>query len=217
MEAYKIIEDILLKESIQPLSGGKKGVIVCDLDDTLLVAQNIFIHKLLPDGKVIKLTPDEYAKDPDKKNKTSGIKYSYEEFRDPEKVKNSIVTGLPIIKNLRIMDAYINSGYDFSILTARGLEDIISKSLKKFLMFRNSEGELKAIEEIMKRQLIFAINDETKVYSGVTDYEKKSEILKSLSKKYDKVVFIDDDKANIEAAKKLNIPNISVIQAWGKE
>ena len=216
MEAYKIIEDILLKESIQPLSGGKKGIIVCDLDDTLFTAQNIFIHKLLPDGKVIKLTPDEYAKDPDKKNKTSGIKYSYEEFRDPEKVKNSIVTGIPIIKNLKIMDSYIKAGYQIAILTARGLEDVVYKSLSKFLMFRDADGELKTVKDILARNMVNAISDETKVYKGTTDFEKKANVIKDLATKYDYVRFLDDDEKNLAAVKGLNLKNVQAIKAWGK-
>lgn len=215
MKVGNLINKLLNEAS--PLSKGKKGVIVCDLDDTLIVAQNIFIHKILPDGKIVKLTPDEYAKDPDKKNKTSGIKYSYEEFRDPEKVKNSIITGNPLIKNLKIMDSYINAGYDFSILTARGLEDIIHNSIEKFLMFRSPTGELKSIKEKLERDLIFAINDEAKIYPGMTDYGKKAEIIKKLSKTYDFVKFIDDDKSNLEAVRNLKLKNVTAIQAWGKD
>lgn len=219
MKAYTIIENILLKESIQPLSNGKKGIIVLDIDDTLVTAQNIFIHKLLPDGKVIKLTPEEYAKDPDAKKKndpTSGIKYSYEEFRDPEKVKNSIVTGIPLIKNLRIMDSYIRAGYQIAILTARGLEDIIYKSLSKFLMFRDADGELKGVKDILARNMVNAINDETRVYEGTTDFEKKANVIRKLAEKYDSVRFLDDDDKNIAAVKGLNLKNVQAIKAWGK-
>lgn len=219
MKACTIIENILLKESIQPLSNGKKGIIVLDIDDTLVTAQNIFIHKLLPDGKVIKLTPEEYAKDPDAKKKndpTSGIKYSYEEFRDPEKVKNSIVTGIPLIKNLRIMDSYIRAGYQIAILTARGLEDVIYKSLSKFLMFRDADGELKGVKDILARNMVNAINDETRVYEGTTDFEKKANVIRKLAEKYDSVRFLDDDDKNIAAVKGLNLKNVQAIKAWGK-
>lgn len=220
MKAYKLIEEILLKESIQPLPDGKKGVIVLDIDDTLLTAQNIFIHKLLPDGKVVKLTPEEYAKDPDAKKKndpSSNIKYSYEEFRDPEKVKNSIITGIPIINNLRIMDSYIRAGYQIAVLTARGLEDIIYKSLNRFLMFRDADGELKTVKDILARNMVNAINDETKVYKGTTDFEKKANVIKELSEKYDYVKFLDDDEKNLIAVKGLKLNNVQAIRAWGKE
>ncbi len=219
MKAYKIIENILLNESIRPLTDGKKGVIVLDIDDTLLTAQNIFIHKLLPDGKVIKLTPEQYAKDPDSKKKndpSSGIRFSYEEFRDPEKVKNSIVTGIPIIKNLRIMDSYIKAGYQIAILTARGLEDVVYKALNKFLMFRDADGELKTVKNMLARNMVNAINDEAKVYKGTTDFEKKAIVIKELSKSYDYVKFLDDDEKNITAVKGLKLNNVQAIKAWGK-
>lgn len=219
MKAYKLIENILLNESIHPLTDGKKGIIVLDIDDTLLTAQNIFIHKLLPDGKVIKLTPEQYAKDPDSKKKndpSSGIRFSYEEFRDPEKVKNSIVTGIPIIKNLRIMDNYIKAGYQIAILTARGLEDVVYKSLNKFLMFRDADGELKTVKNMLARNMVNAINDEAKVYKGTTDFEKKAIVIKELSKSYDYVKFLDDDEKNITAVKELKLNNVQAIKAWGK-
>jgi len=219
MKAYKLIENILLNESIRPLTDGKKGIIVLDIDDTLLTAQNIFIHKLLPDGKVIKLTPEQYAKDPDSKKKndpSSGIRFSYEEFRDPEKVKNSIVTGIPIIKNLRIMDSYIKAGYQIAILTARGLEDVVYKALNKFLMFRDADGELKTVKNMLARNMVNAINDEAKVYKGTTDFEKKAIVIKELSKSYDYVKFLDDDEKNITAVKGLKLNNVQAIKAWGK-
>jgi len=219
MKAYKLIENILLNESIHPLTAGKKGIIVLDIDDTLLTAQNIFIHKLLPDGKVIKLTPEQYAKDPDSKKKndpSSGIRFSYEEFRDPEKVKNSIVTGIPIIKNLRIMDSYIKAGYQIAILTARGLEDVVYKALNKFLMFRDADGELKTVKNVLARNMVNAINDEAKVYKGTTDFEKKAIVIKELSKSYDYVKFLDDDEKNITAVKGLKLNNVQAIKAWGK-
>lgn len=219
MKAYKLIENILLTEAIQPLVAGKKGIIVLDIDDTLLTAQNIYIHKLLPDGKVIKLTPEQYAKDPDAKKKndpSSGIRFSYEEFRDPEKVKNSIVTGIPIIKNLRIMDSYIRAGYQIAILTARGLEDVVYKALNKFLMFRDADGELKTVKNMLARNMVNAINDEAKVYKGTTDFEKKAIVIKELSKSYDYVKFLDDDEKNITAVKGLKLNNVQAIKAWGK-
>ena len=173
MKAYELINQNLF-EGVQKLQSGKKGALVLDIDDTLVTAQNIFIHKIMPDGKILKLTPEQFAKDTDKKNKTPGIKFSIEEFRDPEKVRNSIITGIPIIKNLRIMDQHINAGWDIIVLTARGLEDVIYKSLSKFLMFRNAEGELKEIKDVLARNMVHAINDEVKIYKGATDFESRA-------------------------------------------
>ena len=58
------------------------------------------------------------------------------------------------------------------------------------------------------------LNDEYKKYPGKTDAEKKANILIKLCKKYDRVVFVDDDKKNVSAARELNIKNLKVIKAW---
>ena len=44
--------------------------------------------------------------------------------------------------------------------------------------------------------------------------DKKANILTELCSKYDRVVFVDDDKKNVRAAKGLNLPNLKVIKAW---
>ena len=38
--------------------------------------------------------------------------------------------------------------------------------------------------------------------------------LKNVCKKYDRVVFVDDDKKNVHAARNLNMDNLKVIKAW---
>ena len=59
-----------------------------------------------------------------------------------------------------------------------------------------------------------AINDESKTYEGTNDADKKANILRKLCQKYDRVVFVDDDKKNVRAAKGLRINNLRVIKAW---
>ena len=59
-----------------------------------------------------------------------------------------------------------------------------------------------------------AVNDSEKNYTGKTDAEKKAIVLTKLCKEYDKVVFVDDDKKNVSAARELNIKNLKVIKAW---
>ena len=46
--------------------------------------------------------------------------------------------------------------------------------------------------------------------------EKKGNILLDLCKKYDKVVFVDDDPKNIKIAKDLEQRNLVIIKAWDK-
>ena len=63
----------------------KRGILLLDIDDTLLKAQNIFIWRKLPtDKEEVKLTPDQYSKE----SVTAETKphYDYREFRDAVKV-----------------------------------------------------------------------------------------------------------------------------------
>lgn len=78
----------------------------------------------------------------------------------------------------------------------------------------NATGELKELGNIFKQTLSHAVNDEYKKYPGASDAEKKGNVLKSLCKKYDKVVFVDDDTKNVRTAKGLALKNLTVIKAW---
>lgn len=206
-------DDFLCEGIKSPPSGG--GLALFDIDDTLLTAQNIFIYRKNPDGTETKLTPDEFAKEEDAANK----KYDFREFRDPRTIENSITTGKPIIKNLRIMDAYIKAGWDVGILTARALEDVIHSALQKWLMFRNDKGELQPIRDKLQRNLVHAVSDESRRYEGANSFEKKANVILGLSKKYAKIVMVDDDIKNIIAVKAMinqhNLKDkVSVVQAW---
>ena len=113
------------------------------------------------------------------------------------------------------MDDYIEAGYDFCFLTARGCEETIKTALDEFLMVRNRQDKtLRKLGDTFKKTLSHAINDMTKKYPGRSDADKKANVLKYLSKKYDRIVFVDDDKKNVHAARELNIPNLKVIKAW---
>lgn len=206
-----------INESIKPLHPNKTGIVVFDIDDTLLKSDpnTIKIYKTVPGEKEIALSTDEYAKDPDSLDPEKRSWYSYRDFRDEEKVYKSIIEGTPLIKNLKIMDAYLNAGYDFSFLTARSCEDVIKSALSDFLKKISKEmGLFKQIDTQFKKTLSHAINDYTKKYKGYTDSEKKANVLKSLCKKYDVVVFVDDDMKNIRSAKELGLKNLKVIKAW---
>ena len=78
------------------------SLLLLDVDDTLVHARNIFILRKLPtDFTEIKLTPEQYANDPNAKNPNNKKYYDFSEFHDPQKVAKSIKTGLPIISNLK--------------------------------------------------------------------------------------------------------------------
>ncbi len=204
-------------EKVKDLPNNVKGLIVFDIDDTLLKVDPklMGIYKHIPGQQEIRLTTDEFAKDPDASDPDKKEWFDYRDFRDPVKVYNSIITGTPLIRNLRIMDDYVEAGYDFCFLTARACEEVIKKAIDDFLKLRrNTNGVLKELGDSFKKTISHAINDQIKKYPGNSDSEKKANVLKKLCKQYDRVVFVDDDHKNVSAARGLKIPNLKVIKAW---
>lgn len=203
-------------EKIKDLPDSVKGLIVFDIDDTILKVDSsmMSIYKKEPGKSEIKLSTEEFAKDHDAEDPSKRDWFDYRDFKDPVKVYNSIISGTPLIKNLKIMDDYVNAGYDFCFLTARSCEDTVKKALSEFLLVRDENGILKELGDSFKKIMSHAVNDEYKKYPGKTDAEKKANILIKLCKEYDRVVFVDDDKKNVSAARELNIKNLKVIKAW---
>ena len=207
---------VYIYERVKDLPKSISGIIVFDIDDTILKVDSslIRIYKTVPGEEEIALTTDEFAQDPDAADSNKKKWFDYRDFRDPVKVYNSIISGTPLIKNLKIMDDYIKAGYDFCFLTARGCEEMVMKALKDFLRFKDDKGALHELGDTFKETFSHAVNDEIKKYPGESDADKKANVLTDLCKKYDKVVFVDDDTKNVRAAKDLNIPNLKVIKAW---
>ena len=211
------IKESLLLERIKQLPASVKGLIVFDIDDTLLKVDTdvLKIYKDVPGKPEQALTTEEFAKDPDAADPNKKSLFDFRDFQDPVKVYQSIISGTPLIKNLRIMDDYIEAGYDFCFLTARGCEETIKTAIDEFLRVRNRDNNtLRKLGDTFKKTLSHAINDMTKNYPGRSDAEKKSNVLKYLCKKYDRVVFVDDDTKNVNSARNLKIPNLRVIKAW---
>ena len=216
-DLVQYIKESLLLERIKQLPNSVKGLIVFDIDDTLLKVDTdiLKVYKRVPGKPEQALTTEEFAKDPDAADPNKKSLFDFRDFQDPVKVYQSIISGTPLIKNLRIMDDYIEAGYDFCFLTARGCEDTIKAALDEFLRVRNRDNNtLRKLGDTFKKTLSHAINDMTKNYPGRSDAEKKSNVLKYLCKKYDRVVFVDDDKKNVRAARGLDIKNLKVIKAW---
>lgn len=196
MKALNIIFDNLLMES------GHNSLLLLDIDYTLVQAKNIYIYRKHPDHDTeeVQLTPEEFAKDPLAHDKENKKYYDFREFRDPIKVAESIHTGIPIISNLKIMDSYIKNGWTIGVLTARGLEDVVDSTMRAWLKFRNHEtGRLKSASAKLARELVFAINDDTKKYEGESDFDRKANVIKDLTNQFDRVWLVDDDKKNIDA------------------
>lgn len=197
MKYFEVVLKFLLEEK-------GASLLLLDVDDTLVLPKNIFIYKKNADGTETALTPDQFAKEPVGTN----AKYDFREFRTPEKVYNSIKTGIPIIPNLKVVDEYIRNGWKIGILTARGMEDVVYKGLKDWLMYRDKKGNLQDIGDKLVRDLVHAINDENRRYKGETSFEKKAEVIRKLATEYDRVVFIDDDMKNLEAVRKMGLKNV---------
>jgi len=206
MNVIELLETITLLEV-----RSENSLLLLDIDDTLLTAQNIFIYRKLPtDKKEVALTPQQYAEDLNSKKAENKQYYDYRDFRNADKVANSIKTGLPIITNLKIMDDYIKRGWKIGILTARGMEDVIFKSMQEFLKYKNKKGDLKKIGDKLVRDLVYAINDDDKHYPGDSDFRRKANVIGKLSKKFNRIIFIDDDLKNVKAVKNLKLKNLMV-------
>jgi hypothetical protein len=195
MKAIDIFFENLILES------NHNSLLLLDIDKTLVEAKNIFIYRNHPtDTEEVRLTPEEFAKDPIAEDKENKKYYDFREFRDPYKVAESIKTGLPIISNLRIMDNYIKNGWTIGVLTARGMEKVVSRTMKTWLKFKDFKtGKLRSTHRILLRKMVFAINDDTKKYKGESDFERKANVIKNLTNEFDRVWLIDDDMKNVNA------------------
>ena len=205
-----------IQETIQHLPYGKTGIVVFDIDDTLIQADKdvVSIGKFINGDRKnkISISTEEFAKDPDAKYHKNWFDFS--DFQNPQKVVQSIIKGTPILKNLRILDAYLNAGYEFCFLTARGCEDAVKYAIQNVIKYRDENGVLNNIAPYFNKDVSAAINDSNKAYKGRTDAEKKSNVLREICSKFDYVVFVDDDNKNVVHAKELNLNNLTVIKAW---
>ena len=207
-----------IEEAIQHLPDGKTGIVVFDIDDTLIQADKdvVSISKFINGDRKnkISISTEEFAKDPDARDHKNWFDFS--DFQNPQKVVQSIIKGTPILKNLRILDAYLNAGYEFCFLTARGCEDAVKYAIQNVIKYRDETGVLNNIDPWFNKDVSAAVNDSNKEYEGKTDAEKKSNVLREICSKFDYVVFVDDDNKNVAHAKELNLNNLTVIEAWKK-
>ena len=182
---------------INLLQNFNNSIFLLDIDNTLLEPQNLHIYYEKEEIKY-KYSPEEYALiDITAEEKRY---YNYSDFQDPRKIKYSIETSKPLYKTLNLIENYLEKNKNLGILTARGQETLISNIIPKWLR-KKIKNKFK-----MKREDIHAINDEYKKYKGLTDPEKKLNVLKKYikNKKYEKVLFIDDNKYTIDLIKKYN-------------
>ena len=178
-------------------------LVLLDLDDTVVEADDIYIYKQFPGEEETALTPAEYRNE--KVTDETKEYYDYRDFADPKRVTDSIMKGEPIVANLNVMDELINRGYQIGILTARGHEDTVYETLREWLMYRGKDGRLVPIGDRLDRSLVYAVNDviTSSKLTAVADFDKKAEIINILLDEYDEIIFLDDDIKNLKAVKRL--------------
>jgi hypothetical protein len=200
MNLFEIFKNTLEEEKLPYIANTrfkKRGILLLDVDDTLLKASNIFIHRRLPtDEKDVLLTPAQFAKE--KVTPETEQFYSFKEFRNREKIINSIVNGLPYLKNIKVMNSFVEGGYKIGILTARGMESAVYTSIKAFFNNLYKEGKLNKVPNL-ERKYTFAVGDDYKKYQGRTSAERKQKIISIIKDKFDYVYLMDDDLKNIKA------------------
>lgn len=234
-EAYKLAEAVqdIDNVNVKDLRNEKskrgipvRGIVILDIDDTLVKANpNVIKCYKSINGKEQALTTAQFATDPDKakmgKNvimydkdpPKEGIAFSIREFRNPEKVYNSITLGTPIVRNLQKMDEYLDKGWDICFLTARGLEGTVTKALQSFLKHKLPSGQFVPVGKQFKTALSAAVNDDDIKYLGADDGEKKANMLRKIASYYNHVVFIDDDARNLNSAEGIHLDNLTVVKA----
>jgi hypothetical protein len=88
------------------------------------------------------------------------------------------------------------------------MEEVVYSSLKNWLQYRDKKGDLQVIGDKLVRDLVHAVNDDNKKYPGETSFDRKANVIKDLSTKYDRIVFVDDDDKNINAVKQMGLKNV---------
>lgn len=129
---------------------------------------------------------------------------------------STITNATPNIPLLQVMDKYINDGYDVAFLTARSSYKTTLRALKKFLMYRDLNGDLQPIDDVLEDDFSFAVNDnEQHSYIGEATPDRKAEIVASLCELYDNVVFADDSNSNLTSVRRLinRYDNLTIIDA----
>lgn len=182
-----------------------KKILFLDIDDTLLISDNMFIYLYNNDkNNYIKLSTQEYCNY--NLNELKNYNIDFRDFDNPNKIKESLINGKPILKNLKIIEKYIMDGWELGILTARGEEYIIKKYIKKWL---NKHLKINYKLDIKN---IYAVGDKklkNYYYGNNTNY-KKFFILKKYLSKFDKVCLIDDSKKTCEIIQNFNYLNNTI-------
>lgn len=176
------------------------NILVLDIDNTLIKAKDIFIYKVVGKER-IKMTTEDLAK-----NTFLNGKYDCSDFKDSKKVTDSILKGQIITEVTHFMRLKFKEGWEICLLTARckKTKNLLKKIFRKILWV--DEDNPKPIGKSLKK--VFAVGSNVGIVSTI---KEKVKVIKDLCKKYDNVIFIDDDQRYLDEMNKLNLSNLTTI------
>jgi len=175
-----------------------KKAYVFDFDDTLIkTSAKVYIYN---NNKLIKsLTPAEYN---DYKLQPND-ELNFDDFNNPLFIlRGKKYKMWPVLQNIYNAKKTGRSNSDIYILTARS-----EKSKYTISSFLHRNGIILPIENI------FTIGDDLNLEQNIS--KDKQNILEKLNKKYDKIIFFDDNIDNVEMAKNISGVNIRLVD-WIK-
>jgi len=166
-----------------------KSITIFDVDDTLVVTKSkIKVHNPKT-GFSTELTPQEF----NTFQKRPNDNMDFSDFQNPNILKG----GLIIEWVFEILKRTIAKGQPVGIITARDNADLIYD-------FLSHHGVR------IDPQYIFAINDPSLGFTGSTAEKKKEAFMKFISMGFRNFKFFDDDKENVNIAKKLARENKNI-------
>lgn len=168
-------------------------LIICDIDNTLLISNDLIHLKDPISGKVVrKVTTKEFSH-----GFFEDLIPDYSEFESVDNIKLfkdcEPAPGLLYLKEL--LDQ-IDQGVELGVLTARANEGAIYDEMRKFF-------EVHSLSHIrFQRKNAFAVGDEDYHYLK-TVAERKLSVIQGLisNGEYEKIIFLDDDSKNLIAIK----------------
>lgn len=159
-----------------------KDITIFDVDDTLVVTKSkIKVHNPKT-GFSTELTPQEFNTFQQRPND----RMDFSDFQNPDILKG----GMIIEWVFDILKRTIAKGKPVGIITARDSADLIYDFLSHHGININPD-------------YIFAINDPKLGFTGSTAQKKKEAFMKFVQMGFRNFRFFDDDKENVNIAKKL--------------
>jgi hypothetical protein len=174
----------------------QKPLYLFDVDDTLIVTDPLLE---ITNGTVTKRVTTAEFRDMKNAGKLGEWKVDFSAFRDPERVRDTILKGRPGPGVPLLHKWYTTKDAEFGILTSRsGDEDTLRSVLTEFLW-----GKTK-VSWRPKKELTFCTNHSKYGMVGQDASEQKVYFVNQLweTKQYEQIILVDDDPAHLEALKK---------------